>query len=181
VARHGGAQAVRSATQFAAVAAAVRESLPAEALDVLTRVERVLAGAYDVESRLKGTTSLALLPSLTDLQAQLDRLVRPRFVTDAGAGRLPDLLRYVQAMALRLDRLPDDPARDRTSMAQVEMAQAELDDALARVPKGRRASAELLEVRWMIEELRVSVFAPTMRTAYPVSLKRIHRAIVGAC
>ncbi len=181
VARHGGAPAIRSEARFATVVDAVRGALPTEALDVLTRVERVLAAAYEVEGRLRGTTSLPLLPSLTDVQAQLDRLVRARFVTDAGADRLPDLLRYVQAMGVRLDRLPDDPARDRTAMAQVEMATQELDDALARVPTGRAPSPQLLEVRWMVEELRVSLFAPTMRTAYPVSLKRIHRAIVAAC
>ncbi|KQX66002.1 ATP-dependent RNA helicase HrpA [Angustibacter sp. Root456] len=178
--RQGGAATVRTAERFAEVLAAVRAGLDAQTLDVVQRVERVLAAAYDVESRVKGTTSLPLLPSLTDLQAHLDRLIRPRFVTSAGAERLPDLLRYVQAMAVRLDRLPDDPVRDRNAMAQVQMAQDELDDALARVPRGRAPSQALLDVRWMIEELRVSLFAPTMRTAHPVSVQRVHRAIVAA-
>jgi len=60
------------------------------------------------------------------------------------------------------------------------MAQDEYEAALADVRPGRRPSPELLDVRWMIEELRVSLFAQTLRTAYPVSLKRIHRAILAA-
>ncbi|GAB3590658.1 ATP-dependent RNA helicase HrpA [Angustibacter peucedani] len=180
VERQGGADGVRDADAFEGLRRAVGAELDQQTLDVVERVERVLAAAFDVQARLRGTTSMQLLPAMTDLQAQLDRLVGPGFVTRAGAARLPDLLRYLQAMAVRLDRLPDDPARDRTSQAQVEMAQAELDDALARVPAGREPSAALLDVRWMVEELRVSLFAPTMRTAHPVSPQRIHRAIVAA-
>jgi ATP-dependent helicase HrpA len=81
---------------------------------------------------------------------------------------------------VRLDRLPDDPARDRTAQAQVEMARDELEAAMTRLRPGREPSPALREVRWMVEELRVSLFAPTLRTAYPVSPQRIHRAIVAA-
>ncbi len=180
VAAAGGAVGVRDQTAFEQLRQQVADHLDGRTLDVVERVERVLAASYDVQSRLRGTTSMVLLPAMTDLQAQLDRLVRPGFVTATGVARLPDLLRYLQAMAVRLDRLPDDPARDRTAQAQVEMAQAELDDAIARLPAGREPSPALSAVRWQIEELRVSLFAPTMRTAHPVSLQRIHRAIVAA-
>jgi ATP-dependent helicase HrpA len=149
-------------------------------LGVVRQVEHVLSLSYDVRARLTGTVSLPLLPSLTDLQQQLESLVHSGFVTQAGAARLPDLQRYLQAMLVRLDKLPDDVARDRGLQAQVAMAQGEYETALADVRPGRRPSPELLEVRWMIEELRVSLFAQTLRTAYPVSVKRIHRAIVAA-
>jgi ATP-dependent helicase HrpA len=117
---------------------------------------------------------------MTDLRAQLDGLVHTGFVTQVGASRLPDLLRYLRAMQVRLDRMPDDPARDRASQAQVEMVRAEYDGVLARLPVGRAPSRALCEVRWMIEELRVSLFAPVLRTAYPVSPQRIHKALVAA-
>jgi ATP-dependent helicase HrpA len=107
-------------------------------------------------------------------------LVHAGFVTEAGVGRLPDLQRYLRAMLLRLDKLPEDVGRDRGLQAQVAMATDEYETALADVRPGRRPSPALLEVRWMIEELRVSLFAQTLRTAYPVSAKRIHRAIVAA-
>jgi ATP-dependent helicase HrpA len=178
VAESGGAP--RDASGYARLRDAVRRRLEPALLDVVRSVQRVLAEAHEVQRRLQGTKSLVLLPALTDVRGQLDGLVHPGFVTAAGAGRLPDLVRYLRAMQVRLDRLPDDPARDRASLAQVELARTEYHDALARVPVGREPSAALREVRWMLEELRVSLFAPTLRTAYPVSVQRIHKAIVAA-
>ncbi|GAA4348334.1 ATP-dependent RNA helicase HrpA [Angustibacter luteus] len=180
VAEAGGADSVRDKASFAAVRDVVGRGLDQRTLAVVEQVEQVLAAAYDVQSRLRGTTSMTLLPAMHDLQSQLDGLVHPGFVREAGAARLPDLLRYLKAMAVRLDRLPTDPARDRGSQSQVEMAADELEKALAALPPGREPSPALREVRWMLEELRVSLFAPTMRTAYPVSPQRIHRAIVAA-
>lgn len=177
----GGAVDVRDRAAFEHLRQAVADGLDQRTLDVVERVEEVLATAFDVQARLRGATSMVLLPAMTDLQAQLDGLVRPSFVRDAGAARLPDVLRYLKAMAVRLDRLPGDPARDRGSQSQIEMAADELAKALDALPAGREPPPALLEVRWMIEELRVSLFAPTMRTAYPVSPQRIHRAIVAAC
>jgi ATP-dependent helicase HrpA len=170
----------RDAAGYQRLRDAARRRLDGAVLDVVRGVQRVLAEAHEVQRRLQGTTSLVLLAAMTDLRAQLDGLVHAGFVTQAGASRLPDLLRYLRAMRVRLDRMPDDPARDRSAQAQVEMARDEYDDALARLPVGRPPSAALCEVRWMLEELRVSLFAPTLRTAYPVSPQRIHKALVAA-
>ncbi|HET8616955.1 MAG TPA: ATP-dependent RNA helicase HrpA [Actinomycetales bacterium] len=171
---------VRDRETYQRLRSQVKARLDGAVLDVVRQVEQVLSLSYDVRSRLSGTVSMHLLPSLTDLQHQLEGLVHNGFVTQAGATRLPDLQRYLRAMLVRLDKLPDDVARDRGLQAQVAMARDEYDAALAAVRPGRRPSPELLDVRWMIEELRVSLFAQTLRTAYPVSAKRIHRAIVAA-
>jgi ATP-dependent helicase HrpA len=171
---------VRDREAYERLRSQVRARLNETVIDVVRQVERVLSLSYDVRSRLTGTVSLPLLPSLTDLQHQLESLVASGFVTQAGAARMHDLQRYLQAMLVRLDKLPDDVSRDRGLQAQVAMAREEYETALADVRPGRRPSPELLEVRWMIEELRVSLFAQTLRTAYPVSVKRIHRAIVAA-
>jgi ATP-dependent helicase HrpA len=171
---------VRDREAYQRLRSQVKARIDAEVLEVVRQVERVLSLSFEVRGRLSGTVSLPLLPSLTDLQNQLDGLVHTGFVREAGAARLPDLQRYLQAMLVRLDKLPDDVGHDRGLQAQVAMAQDEYDAALAAVRPGRRPSPDLLDVRWMIEELRVSLFAQTLRTAYPVSLKRIHRAIVAA-
>jgi ATP-dependent helicase HrpA len=171
---------VRDHQAYQRLRAAVSSRLNEAVLGVVRQVEHVLSLSYDVRARLTGTVSLPLLPSLTDLQQQLESLVHKGFVTEAGEARLPDLQRYLQAMLVRLDKLPEDVARDRGLQAQVAMVQNEYESALAAVRPGRRPSPELLEVRWMIEELRVSLFAQVLRTAYPVSAKRIHRAIVAA-
>ncbi len=171
---------VRDRQAYQRLRSQVKARLDDSVLEVVRQVEVVLSLSYEVRSRLTGTVSLPLLPALTDLQQQLESLVHNGFVSQAGAARLPDLWRYLRAMLVRLDRLPDDVGRDRGLQAQVAMAQDEYDTALAAVRPGRRPSPELLDVRWMIEELRVSLFAQTLRTAYPVSVKRIHRAIVAA-
>ena len=112
-----------------------------------------------MQSRLRGTASLTLLPSLTDVRAQVDALVYPGFVAAPARARLPDLVRYLQAAERRLDRMADNPGRDRALMARVEQARGWYDDAVRRLPPGVSPSPELVAVRWMLEELRVSLFA----------------------
>ena len=81
------------------------------------------------------------------MRAQLDRLVFPGFVAATGFARLADVQRYLQALDVRLRKLPEDPARDRLWTAQVARVQAEVDDVARRVPP----SPELERVRWMVE------------------------------
>ncbi|MGH3928496.1 MAG: DUF3418 domain-containing protein, partial [Pseudonocardiaceae bacterium] len=122
-----------------------------------------------------------LEPAIADVRAQLAGLIGPGFVTATGVARLPDLVRYLQAARRRLDKLPRDPDRDRALMHQVGVvAQAyrQLCEQVGERP-GEPVSdnPELTRIRWMIEELRVSYFAQELRTPYPVSDKRIYRAM----
>jgi ATP-dependent helicase HrpA len=132
----------------------------------------VLTASYAVTARLEAEPR-ALPESVTDIRDQLAGLVGPGFATATSKGRLPDLLRYLKALEVRLDKLASDPARDRLNVATVARVQVELDDLRRRVPP----SPELAELRWMAEELRVSLFAQPMRTRYPVSEKRIYKAM----
>ena len=158
---------------FTALREAVRPDLVPTVEEVLRRTEAVLTAWYAVRTRLDAETRPALATSTADMRAQLDRLVHPGFVTATGRDRLPDVLRYLQAMERRLDKLPEDPARDRLSTAQVARVEAEVEDVRRRVPP----SPELDQLRWMVEELRISLFAQPMRTRYPVSEKRIYKAL----
>ncbi len=164
---------------FAALQAAVRPRLPDAMADVLARVERVLGAAADVERRLSSTPSLTVLASLTDAREQVDRLVYPGFVAATGWQRLPDLVRYLRALQHRLERLPERPERDRAAMAELALVQAAFDRAGEALPAARREATDMVAVRWMIEELRVGLFAQTIRTAYPVSAKRVLRAVAA--
>jgi ATP-dependent helicase HrpA len=112
-----------------------------------------------------------------DVRRQLDRLVHPGFVAETGRQRLRDLPRYLQAVEVRLERLARDPGRDRVNTTVIQSVEKEYDDLLRKLPPGRRDDDDVRHVRWMIEELRVQLFAPTMRTAFPVSEKRVLRAI----
>jgi ATP-dependent helicase HrpA len=160
------------------------EKVRAEIVDTTVRavsqVQQVLAAWQACERRLKGAHSPALLPNLADVRAQLDALVKPGFVTAAGIRRLPDLMRYLVAADRRLQQMPTGVQRDTTRMEKVHEMQDEYAWLLEQLPQGRPVPSSVLDIRWMIEELRVSYFAHALGTAYPVSDKRIVKAIDAA-
>ena len=152
--------------------------------DTVTRVEPALAVAHEVEQRL--ATSRGLPPEvLRDLRAQLAGLVFPGFVSGTGRAQLRELPRYLRGILHRLDKLPGNLARDDVAMQRVHAVQAEYDQLLTErghsVPVAGRVSAtddpDVRRIRWMIEELRISLFAQSIGTAGPVSERRIYRAM----
>ncbi|MFI0241662.1 ATP-dependent RNA helicase HrpA [Streptomyces sp. NPDC016845] len=160
------------------------EKVRAEIVDTTVRtvgqVQQVLAAWQACERRLKATTSPTLLPNRQDVRTQLTALVHPGFVTDTGLRRLPDLMRYLVAADRRLQQMPTSVQRDTTRMEKVHEMQDEYAWLLEQLPQGRPVPQEVLDIRWMIEELRVSYFAHALGTAYPVSDKRIVKAIDAA-
>ncbi|MDO3705963.1 ATP-dependent RNA helicase HrpA [Micromonospora sp. C28SCA-DRY-2] len=162
---------------FAALREKVRADLVDTVVDVMDRVRRVLAAAYAVEQRLGRTQNLAVVAALADIRAQLTGLVHAGFITETGYARLPDLLRYLTAIERRLDRLPGNPQRDKQQQDRVAVVWKEYQDMLAALPPTKRNSAAVRQIRWMIEELRVNVFAQALGTPYPVSEQRIYRAM----
>jgi ATP-dependent helicase HrpA len=165
---------------FAALRDRVRADLVDTVVEVLGRVRRVLATAYAVEQRLGRTNSLTLVAALADIRQQLGELVHRGFVTEAGWARLGDLPRYLTAIERRLDRLPQNPQRDRELQSRVEQVRAEYEQMLAALPPSRRGDEAVRQIRWMIEELRVNLFAQALGTPYPVSEQRIYRAMDDA-
>jgi ATP-dependent RNA helicase HrpA len=158
---------------FVALKDHVRADLTGTTEVVFAHVQRILAESQQAESRLKATTSPRLSSSAADVRAQLSRLIFPGFVTAAGYKRLPDLLRYLRAVDRRLERLPDDPYRDEERMRQIQQVEAKYVRARDAAP----GNTKIREVRWMLEELRVSFFAQQLGTAYPISEKRIQKAL----
>ncbi|MGX1270951.1 ATP-dependent helicase HrpA [Streptomyces phaeoluteigriseus] len=160
------------------------DKVRAEIVDTTVRtvgqVQQVLAAWQSCERRLKGVRSPSLLANLTDVRKQLDALVRPGFVTRAGLRRMPDLMRYLVAADRRLQQMPTNAQRDTARMEKVHEMQDEYAWLLEQLPKGRPVPSSVLDIRWMIEELRVSYFAHALGTAYPVSDKRIVKAIDAA-
>jgi ATP-dependent helicase HrpA len=163
---------------------ALYEQVRAELIDtvftVTAVVERILASTRRIEKQLKGTTSLALISALNDVKSQLEQLVFPGFVARTGYAQLSQLPRYLAAIEKRLEKLPGNVQRDAQHMAAIQALEDDYDDAVSALLPGRRAGAELSQVRWMIEELRVSLFAVELGTAYSVSEKRIRAALSKA-
>ncbi|HEY8533465.1 MAG TPA: ATP-dependent RNA helicase HrpA [Micromonospora sp.] len=168
---------VWDAASFAALRDRVRAELVDTVIDVVERVRRVLAAASSVEQRLARMSAPALEPALADIRHQLAGLIYPGFIAETGWARLPDLVRYLTAIERRLDKLPVNPQRDRAQLARIEQVQREYHDLLAALPPARRTEQPVREIRWLIEELRVNLFAQALGTPYPVSEQRIYRAM----
>jgi ATP-dependent helicase HrpA len=162
---------------FDALYEVVRAELIDTVFSVTATVERILASTRRIEKQLKGTTSLALISALNDIRSQLGQLVYPGFVARTGYAQLSQLPRYLAAIEKRLERLPGNVQRDALNMAMVQRLEDDYDDAVSALQPGRRAGRELTQVRWMIEELRVSLFAVELGTAYSVSEKRIRTVL----
>ena len=162
---------------FGGLLEAARSRLAVTAVAVVGVVARVLAEAHDAEAGMGRQASPAAAAALADMRAQLSALVYPGFVAETGARRLPDLVRYLRAISHRLAKMPEDPWRDADRMAAVHRVMDAYQQALRDLPESGRGSAEARAVRWMIEELRVSLFAQMLGTSGPVSEKRIRAAL----
>jgi ATP-dependent helicase HrpA len=108
-----------------------------------------------------------------DVQAQLARLVGRRFLLETPWSALAHLPRYLKGVALRLDKLRTDPARDAQRLAELRPLEKRWQRRVAEL-KGA-GHARLDEYRWLLEELRVSLFAQELRTPQPVSAKRLDK------
>ncbi|MEU3184742.1 ATP-dependent RNA helicase HrpA [Streptomyces sp. NPDC006923] len=160
------------------------DSVRADLVDATVRtvgqVQQILAAWQACERRLKATNSLVLVNNVQDVKDQLAALVPAGFVTRTGLRRLPDLMRYLVAVDRRLQQMPTSVQRDTTRMEKVHEMQDEYAWLLGELPRGRPVPQEVLDIRWLIEELRVSYFAHALGTAQPVSDKRILKAIDAA-
>jgi ATP-dependent helicase HrpA len=153
---------------FARLTAAVREGIQETTTGIVATVEQIVAEAADVAALLSRPGPANTTEARADVKAQLEALVGPGFATAAGAARLPDLRRYVKGMKRRLEQVANDAARDRIRMHEVQELQTAASKAKPEVAE---------EVRWMIEELRISLFAQSLGTRSPVSVQRVWRAL----
>ncbi|NMM78149.1 ATP-dependent RNA helicase HrpA [Acidovorax sp. SRB_14] len=108
-----------------------------------------------------------------DALQQLQRLVPKNFLTAAPWPQLAHFARYLKAITLRLDKVRADPARDATKLAELR-PQEQRYWRLVAERKGQ-VDARMQELRWLLEELRVSFFAQELRTPQPVSVKRLDK------
>jgi ATP-dependent helicase HrpA len=108
-----------------------------------------------------------------DMQNQLDALVGKRFVIDTPYQQLAHFPRYLKGMALRIDKLRADSARDARQFAEYQPLLQNYQRAVSQ--RGGVLDQRLSEFRWLLEELRISLFAQELRTPMPVSVKRLYK------
>ncbi|CAH0533431.1 hypothetical protein VST7929_01299 [Vibrio stylophorae] len=175
IAKHGGV--VWQGDAFERLKETIRGELGDTVVEIAERVEQILTLSFQIGKKLKGRVDLTTAFAMSDVKAQLDGLIYKGFVTATGDTRLVDLIRYLKAIERRLEKLPIDPNRDRAHLLKVEAVQKSYQELLNKLPKGQVMPKGVQEIRWMIEELRVSYFAQQLGTPYPVSDKRVKQAI----
>ncbi len=173
--RHGGP--VWDEASFRSLVERVRADLAETTRVVMHDVVRVLAAWREVDKLLSGSADMATLAALTDMKTQVGRLVHRGFVAEVGAAQLRHLPRYLAAVTERRQKLAAAIGRDRLLMDQVAGLQDAYLHRVEALPDGRPPSAGLVKVRWMLEEYRVSLWAQSLGTAYPVSDTRIRKAL----
>jgi ATP-dependent helicase HrpA len=170
---------VSTRAEFDAVRDRIATAVMDRMFEAVGLVSRILKLARDADKAISKAASLALMSPLADARAQLEALVPAGFVSATGLERLRHLPRYLEGIALRVRKLQDDPGRDRRFLTEYEGAFAAFERAGGRVPIDPEADERLVRARWMLEELRVGLFAQELRTAEPVSPQRIAKVLAG--
>jgi ATP-dependent helicase HrpA len=164
---------VRTAAAFAACLDGGRADLVPAAERLVALLREILSIYRTLASRLEGA-----LPerALRDIGAQLDGLVHPYFLRETPVEWRRDVPRYLKAIGVRLDKLEQRAPKDAEHQSIVELAVTRLDAWRARQPPDWPWPAAVVEYRWLLEELRVSLFAQQLGTRRPVSAKRLEEA-----
>ncbi|HEY9447010.1 MAG TPA: DUF3418 domain-containing protein, partial [Burkholderiales bacterium] len=165
----------RTQKAFEAQRARARTRLPA----VIEAAGRLLAAIAQEHQRISLRLASAKGPlarPAADVRAQLGRLVHTGFLAEMPWERLAQLPRYLKAMQLRLDKYGGDPERDAKHQASIAELWKRYEERLEKQKKaGAAADPRLVEFRWHLEELRVSLFAQELKTPYPISYKRLDK------
>jgi ATP-dependent helicase HrpA len=162
----------RSEAEFGALLEARRGELSDTADQLTALVQEVLRDWRSIRLSLDRLRTPAFAASVADIEAHLADLLPPEFVEATPYRWLTQLPRYLKALRRRVDRLPDNVARDTQLMAQTAPFASALHTLLSQ-PSGPGPRPELDQLRWMLEEFRVSLYAQELKTILRVSDKRL--------
>jgi ATP-dependent helicase HrpA len=138
--------------------------------EIARLVSQVLTEFHGLPKKLQGVNPQAA----ADMQAQLQGLVHKRFLIENEYAQLAHFPRYLKAINVRIEKLRADPARDAKLTAEWTGAAAQFQ-RISKQQAGKNTDPKMTEFRWMLEELRVSLFAQELRTPMPVSAKRLQK------
>lgn len=150
----------------------VRGELNDTALKLCTTVEKILLKAHELNRKLKGQLNLAVAYSYKDMAAQLDSLVYKGFLSSTKVEYLEQIPRYLDAMLYRIEKVHRDVNRDLLYTRKIEEVNTMYKNTMSRY-KYTAIPDDLLNVKWLVEELRVSYFAQQLGVRVSISDKRI--------
>ncbi|WP_166867920.1 ATP-dependent RNA helicase HrpA [Salinibacterium sp. ZJ70] len=163
--------------------AALQEKVNAGLLDALFAAAgltaRILGAAKEADKAISQASNIAFMGPLGDARSQLGALIHPGFVRRAGLAQLRRYPVYLAGITYRVQKLTENPGRDRAWQVQVDEATALYTKTGATLPHAGNTPPRLVAVRWMLEELRLSLFAQHLGAAGPVSVQRIRKALEG--
>ena len=164
---------IRTRAAFADLVARLRRELGPQVQQFGERVDGILKAVKGLRAVLAPPLMGYATANLADAREHLDSLVHPGFLREVGFERLAHYPRYLEALRLRIERLKRDPAKDQARLLEVQPFWR----AWQRLAKARPGDAEVDALRWLIEEFRVSQFAQELKTAEPVSAKRLAKLV----
>jgi ATP-dependent helicase HrpA len=174
----------RTRAAYLALRDSLRDALEDQVHGVLKSASGLIAHGRRVEAAASRVAELSVLNSVADIKEHAAALLGAGFLTRASLNRLRDLGRYLAGDEYRLERLGSTKDREAQALHLLEELRRAYDAALAAAepgtaaePTGAPPPATLAEVPWMLEELRISLLAQPLGTAYPISEKRIRRAL----
>jgi ATP-dependent helicase HrpA len=142
---------------------------------LLSQLGEILKIYHSLQKQLK-RPPLAWLDAMADIQDQLNHLLHRDFILSTEREHFDNLARYLRGIEKRLQKIQDNPQRDRTARLEISHLWDEYKKRAEVLRKNNRHSNQLEAYRWMLEEYRISLFAQEIKTRYPVSAKRLKKA-----
>ena len=165
---------VRNAAEFARRRDEVRPLAVSGANQICKLAAEILAEFHALNHRLQAAKGWP--GALADMREQLAHLLAPGFLANTPLAWLRHFPRYLKAISLRLEKLPNAAARDAQQQAEVAPHWRRCLDKLAQLARsGEAPPRDLQNYRWLVEELRVSLYAQELKTIQPVSGKRLEK------
>ena len=170
-------QSIDNKQQYQQLLTYTKSHINETVVDIAKQVESILTLHFNINKKLKGRVDLSLAFALSDIKQQVSELVYKGFVAQTGYDKLPDIYRYLSAIEKRLEKLGSNMAKDRQAMNIIEEVKNEYQTWLNSLPENQKSLSKVTNIKWMIEELRVNLFAQQLGTPYPISAKRIRQQI----
>ncbi|WP_319379847.1 ATP-dependent RNA helicase HrpA [Thiomicrorhabdus sp.] len=168
-------EAIRRQAEFESVLEDVRLRWVDQAQQIAGQLDDILSRHQAIARRVKGKLNPRWLASIADIRLQLDTLIAADFVRDTPEKWFKQLPRYLQALEVRLEKIDLDPGKDQKSIRELqpllECYKQRVADPIS------RQHPDFIELRWLLEELRISLFSQPMKTIQPVSIARLQKKL----